>query len=50
MFLDGWKELGYNEIDYNSGDQIGASRLQYTTKNGIRQSTNQVFIRPIRDK
>ena len=50
MFLDGWKELGYNEIDYNSGDQIGASLLQYTTKNGIRQSTNEAFIRPIRGK
>ena len=50
MFLDGWKELGYNEIDYNSGDQIGASRLQFTIKNGIRQSTNEAFIRPIRGK
>ena len=50
MFLDGWKELGYNEIDYNSGDQIGASLLQYTIKNGIRQSTNEAFIRPIRGK
>ncbi|XP_001607005.1 glucose dehydrogenase [FAD, quinone]-like [Nasonia vitripennis] len=47
-FIQGWEELGLKEVDYNSGDQIGTSRLQLTMKNGIRQSTNAAFIRPIR--
>ena len=45
-----WKELGYKELDYNSGSQVGVARLQYTIKNGTRQSANTAFIRPIRRK
>ena len=45
-----WKELGYKELDYNSGSQVGVARFQYTIKNGTRQSANTAFIRPIRGK
>lgn len=48
--INSWKELGFQEIDYNSGNQLGVGRFQYTIKDGARHSTNDAFIRPIRDK
>lgn len=48
--MEAWKELGVEEVDYNSGNQVGVGKFQYTMKNGARQSTNAAFIRPIRDK
>lgn len=48
--MEAWKELGFKEVDYNSRNQVGVGRFQYTMKNGFRQSTNAAFIRPIRDK
>ncbi|OXU27428.1 hypothetical protein TSAR_004925 [Trichomalopsis sarcophagae] len=50
VIIDSWKELGYDEIDYNSGSQVGVNKFQYTIKNGVRQTTNAAFIRPIRGK
>lgn len=48
--MDGWKEVGLKEIDYNSGDNFGTSRMQYATYRGARMSSNGAFIRPIRGK
>lgn len=48
--MDAWKEVGLREIDYNAGDNLGASRIQYSTIKGARQSTNGAFIRSIRGK
>ncbi|XP_014211397.1 glucose dehydrogenase [FAD, quinone]-like [Copidosoma floridanum] len=44
------KEVGYAETDYNSGEQLGLSRVQFTRINGARQSANGAFIRPIRGR
>ncbi|XP_023247184.1 glucose dehydrogenase [FAD, quinone]-like [Copidosoma floridanum] len=48
--FEAFKELNYTETDYNSGDQLGLSRLQLTRINGARQSANGAFIRPIRGR
>ncbi|CAB0028182.1 unnamed protein product [Trichogramma brassicae] len=48
--IEAWKEAGYKEVDYNSGKQVGVARLQYNTRNGVRQSSNVAFIRPIRGR
>ncbi|XP_014221010.1 glucose dehydrogenase [FAD, quinone]-like [Trichogramma pretiosum] len=48
--IDAWREAGYKEVDYNSGKQVGIARLQYNTRNGVRQSSNVAFIRPIRGR
>jgi len=48
--VDSWKELGLDEVDYNSGDQLGVGRFQYTMKDGARHSTNDAFVGPIRAK
>lgn len=48
--IEAWKELGLEEVDYNSETQIGVSRIQSTSIDGIRQSTNDAFITPIRNR
>lgn len=48
--INSWKELGFKENDYNSGNLVGVSKFQFTIKNGVRQSANEAFIRPIREK
>ncbi|KAK9294322.1 hypothetical protein QLX08_011028 [Tetragonisca angustula] len=50
ILLNAWQELGYKYVDVNANDQLGAMKLQTTSANGIRQSTNYAFIRPIRSK
>lgn len=45
-----WQELGYEYIDVNANKQIGVMNLQTTTLNGKRQSSNDAFIDPIREK
>lgn len=50
IILDSLLELGLDEVDYNSGHQIGAARMQFTSLHGTRQSTNGAFIRPIRGR
>ena len=49
-FIQANKHLGVNEIDYNSGDQLGVSHLQATTKNGKRHSAYKAFLEPILDR
>ncbi|XP_016837558.1 glucose dehydrogenase [FAD, quinone] [Nasonia vitripennis] len=48
--IDAWKELGLEEVDYNSGSQVGVSNLQFNSVHGSRLSTNGAFIRPIRGR
>ena len=50
VIINAWKDMGYDEIDYNSHKQIGVSRTQYTNIHGVRQSTNGAFLRPIRGR
>ncbi len=49
-FVEGGKELGYNEIDYNGKSQIGFSLTQQTVKDGQRHSTARAFLHPVRDR
>lgn len=46
-FVDAHKYLGMNEIDYNSGDQLGVSFLQASTVRGKRHSAYKAFLEPI---
>ncbi|KAJ8687495.1 hypothetical protein QAD02_023289 [Eretmocerus hayati] len=48
VILNAWKEIGLREIDYNSGENLGTARMQFSTQNGSRHSTNAAYIRPIR--
>lgn len=48
VFLEGFKELGVNETDANSGNQLGISTVQMNNIHGSRLSANGAFIRPIR--
>ncbi|XP_001607836.1 glucose dehydrogenase [FAD, quinone]-like [Nasonia vitripennis] len=50
IMIEAWKELGLQEVDYNSETQIGVSRMQSSSIDGMRQSTNQAFIDPIRGR
>ncbi|KAK9299907.1 hypothetical protein QLX08_007211 [Tetragonisca angustula] len=50
ILLNAWQELGYELVDINANNQLGAMNLQTTSANGTRQSTNGAFIRPIRRK
>ncbi|KAG4065528.1 hypothetical protein HA402_013298 [Bradysia odoriphaga] len=46
-FIDGMKELGLSEINYNGKEQVGVSHIQSTTKDGVRVSSNRAYIDPI---
>lgn len=46
-FVKAHKYLGKNEIDYNSGEQLGVSYLQATTNKGKRHSAFKAFLEPI---
>lgn len=46
--IDAFKELGLPERDPNAAEQIGVSHIQVTARNGVRQSTNEAFVAPIR--
>ena len=50
VLIDAFEELGYNKTDFNSGQQLGVGEHQFTAKDGVRQSTNAAFIRPIRNQ
>ncbi|XP_059471055.1 glucose dehydrogenase [FAD, quinone]-like [Neocloeon triangulifer] len=49
-FIKGSKEMGYEQIDYNSGNLNGFSRLQVNQRKGRRCSASKAFIRPIRHR
>ena len=46
--MNAYKELGYEETDINAANQVGVFETQCTQRDGVRQSTNAAFIRPIR--
>lgn len=48
--IDAWKEVGLEEVDYNSGSQVGVSNWQFNSVHGSRLSANGAFIRPIRGR
>lgn len=49
-FVEANKHLGQEEIDYNSGYNLGVSYLQANTLNGVRHSAFRAFIEPIVDR
>jgi len=48
--LDAYRELGYNNTDYNGPHPTGIFLMQGTVKGGVRQSTNKAFLKPIRQR
>ena len=46
--LRAYKELGYNNTDYNGPHPTGVFLVQGTVKDGIRQSTNNAFLKTVR--
>ena len=51
LFIEACKELGLKENqDYNGAIQEGAGLLQFTIKNGKRQSTAVAFLNPIKGR
>ena len=49
-FVEGTKELGYEELDYNGRSQLGVSFPQFTIQDGRRWSTARAFVHPVRDR
>ena len=49
-FVEGGKELGYEELDYNGKAQIGFSLTQQTINNGVRSSTASAFLHSAYDR
>ena len=47
-FVEAGKELGYSEVDYNGKSQVGFSLTQQTVQDGVRWSTAQAFLHPVR--
>ncbi|XP_033220895.1 glucose dehydrogenase [FAD, quinone]-like [Belonocnema kinseyi] len=50
IIIEALQEIGYDKIDASGEKQIGVMDTQYISKDGMRQSTNIAFIRPIRKK
>ena len=46
--LKAYKELGYNNTDYNGPHPTGVFLMQGTVKDGIRHSTNNAFLKTVR--
>jgi glucose dehydrogenase (acceptor) len=49
-FVEANKILGLNDIDYNTGEQLGVSYLQANTNKGQRETAFRSFIKPILHK
>lgn len=49
-FVDSSVQLNHSHVNYNSGDQIGVSYLQSSTKNGWRQTAAKAFLSRIKDR
>lgn len=43
-FVEGSKQAGHREIDYNGAEQVGVSYVQATTRRGLRESAARTFI------
>ncbi|GAB6033644.1 R-mandelonitrile oxidase [Chamberlinius hualienensis] len=46
-FVSAGNENGYNTVDYNGHTQTGVQRIQATTRDGQRCSTNKAYLWPI---
>ena len=46
-FMSATQSLGQKVVDYNSGNQLGVSRMQATTLRGQRHSAYRAFLEPI---
>lgn len=46
-FVEGSKEIGHEEVDYNSYTQVGVSYVQANTLHGQRHSAARAFIEPV---
>ncbi|KAG8287493.1 hypothetical protein J6590_036361 [Homalodisca vitripennis] len=50
-FIDGCAELGYNQIDYNSAEEVeGASRIQVTMRSGRRVSAAKAYLESVQHR
>ena len=47
-FMEAYKELGYNAVDFNADKVTGVMVIQATQRNGERRSTNRAFLEPVR--
>ena len=47
-FTTAYKELGYEEVDFNADKVTGVMVIQATQRNGERKSTNRAFLEPVR--
>ncbi|XP_065155594.1 glucose dehydrogenase [FAD, quinone]-like [Atheta coriaria] len=45
-FLTAHEEIGYPILDYNGREHLGASRAQFNTKNGRRDTAGAAYIKP----
>ncbi|CAH0403443.1 unnamed protein product [Chilo suppressalis] len=48
MLTEAFNEGGLPLVDYNGAQQVGTNQAQSTVENGMRVSTNNAFIQPIR--
>ncbi|XP_050302396.1 glucose dehydrogenase [FAD, quinone]-like [Anthonomus grandis grandis] len=49
-FISAGKNMGYKEVDYNTYDILGFSKMQATQKFGRRHTVASAFIKPITDR
>lgn len=49
MLLNAFRETGLPLIDLNGAEQIGTMRVQTTSRDGKRVSTNEAFVKPVRN-
>ncbi|KFB37100.1 hypothetical protein ZHAS_00004325 [Anopheles sinensis] len=47
LFVDSWKELGVDEVDYNGESQLGVSYIQSNVRTGRRLTAYTAFLEPI---
>uniref|UniRef100_A0AAG5CRQ2 Glucose-methanol-choline oxidoreductase N-terminal domain-containing protein n=1 Tax=Anopheles atroparvus TaxID=41427 RepID=A0AAG5CRQ2_ANOAO len=50
LFVDSWKELGLDVVDYNGESQIGVSYIQSNVRGGRRLTAYTAFLEPILDR
>ena len=48
ILMNAWNEIGYETVDVNKGGQVGVTKTPNTATDGVRQSANSAFIKPIR--
>uniref|UniRef100_A0A182WV76 Glucose-methanol-choline oxidoreductase N-terminal domain-containing protein n=1 Tax=Anopheles quadriannulatus TaxID=34691 RepID=A0A182WV76_ANOQN len=50
LFVNAWRELGLESVDYNGESQIGVSYIQSNVRNGRRLTAYTAFLEPILDR